>query len=129
MTKSPVWDPTTGFGGNGDPAIDPQSRDGSTKCVVDGPLKDLQPAYKMSGYAPHCLVRNWNSGTAFPGNMLSEFYTTKVVEEINALENYPDFRFQLEGVPHGAIHSAIGGDMSPATSPNGKYLCRTQTAF
>ena len=129
MTKSPVWDQTTGFGGNGDPAIDPQSREQYIKCVVDGPLKDLQPAYTMTGYAPHCLVRNWNSGIAYPGDMLSNYYTNTVIEEINALDNYPNFRLRLEGGPHGAIHSAIGGDMSPATSPNGKYSCRTPTAF
>ena len=74
----------------------------------------------MSGYEPHCLARNFNNGTAFPGNMFGPNYTGEVVEEIMAVGGYPDFRYRLEGVPHGAVHSAIGGDMSPATSPNGK---------
>jgi tyrosinase len=54
--------------------------------------------------------------------MFSDSYTKEVIEETNALNNYPDFRYKLEGTPHGAIHSAVGGDMSPATSPNGKCL-------
>ncbi|KAJ7093948.1 hypothetical protein B0H15DRAFT_147237 [Mycena belliarum] len=117
-TKAPVWDTVTGFGGNGDPAIDPLKDSSSKKCVIDGPLKGIQPAYQMGGYAPHCLARNFNSGIAFPGNMLADSYTQKVVAEINALDDYPAFRYRLEGGPHGAIHSAVGGDMSPATSPN-----------
>ncbi|KAK8093302.1 uncharacterized protein PG998_014183 [Apiospora kogelbergensis] len=115
-TKAPLWDVTTGFGGNGDPAIDPKSS--SKKCLVDGPLKGLQVAYTMKGYQPHCLARNWNSGIAFPGDMLADSYNKESVDKVAALDNYEDFRYQLEGGPHGAIHSAVGGDMSPATSPN-----------
>jgi tyrosinase len=120
VTKAPVWDTETGFGGNGDPAIDPITGNSKEKCVVDGPLKDLELAYTMNGYEPHCLTRNWNSGVAFPGNMLAEHYTKEVIDNTTTLNTYPEFRYQLEGEPHGAIHSAVGGDMSPATSPNGK---------
>ena len=74
----------------------------------------------MGGYEPHCLARNFNNGTAFPGNMFAINYASVTVDGIMAVDNYPDFRYQLEGVPHGAIHSSIGGDMMPATSPNGK---------
>ncbi|KAK7931176.1 hypothetical protein PG985_001888 [Apiospora marii] len=118
VTKAPVWDPETGFGGNGDPAIDPLKESSLKKCLVDGPLKGSQVAYTMHGYAPHCLARNWNSGIAFPGDMLADSYTKEVVAEVAAKDNYADFRYELEGGPHGAIHSAVGGDMSPATSPN-----------
>lgn len=52
--------------------------------------------------------------------MFGPNYTEEIVDEILAVDGYPDFRYQLEGVPHGAVHSAIGGDMMPATSPNGK---------
>ena len=76
----------------------------------------------MNGYAPHCLARNFNNGTAFPGNMFGPNYTPSIVEGIMDVQDYPDFRYKLEGVPHGAIHSAVGGDMSPATSPNGKSI-------
>ncbi|KAK7991413.1 Tyrosinase [Apiospora saccharicola] len=122
VTKSPIWDPVTGFGGNGDPAIDPLQESSRKKCLVDGPLKGLEVAYTMNGYDPHCLARNWNSGIAFPGNMLADSYTKKVVDEVSAQTTYVDFRYQLEGGPHGAIHSAVGGDMSPATSPNANNI-------
>ncbi|KAK8044124.1 Di-copper centre-containing protein [Apiospora rasikravindrae] len=118
VTKAPVWDVETGFGGNGDPAIDPLKESSRKKCLVDGPLKGLEVAYTMGGYDPHCLARNWNSGIAFPGDMLADSYTKEVVDKVSAQATYADFRYELEGGPHGAIHSAVGGDMSPATSPN-----------
>lgn len=124
VTKSPVWDPIHGFGGNGDPSVDPWTESSKKKCLVDGPLQGLMPSYTMGGYEPHCLARNWNNGTAFPGNMFAQHYTLEAVESIHALGDYASFRYQLEGGPHGAVHSAIGGDMSPATSPNGMcWLC------
>ncbi|KAH6838461.1 hypothetical protein B0I37DRAFT_316553 [Chaetomium sp. MPI-CAGE-AT-0009] len=118
VTKSPIWDPIQGFGGNGDPSVDPWTESSKQKCLVDGPLQGLEPSYTMGGYEPHCLARNWNNGVAFPGDMFSEHYTKEAVETIHALGDYASFRYQLEGGPHGAVHSAIGGDMSPATSPN-----------
>ncbi|KAK8118267.1 uncharacterized protein PG998_006548 [Apiospora kogelbergensis] len=118
VTKAPVWDATTGFGGNGDPAIDPLKESSRKKCLVDGPLRGFEVAYTMQGLDPHCLARNWNSGVAFPGDMLADAYTPDVVADVAAQARYQDFRYKLEGGPHGAIHSAVGGDMSPATSPN-----------
>ncbi|KAK6850538.1 monooxygenase [Apiospora arundinis] len=118
VSKAPVWDAVMAFGGNGNPAIDPMGRDTSKKCLVDGPLKNFEVAYTMKGLNPHCLTRNWNSGIEAPGNMLADAYTKEVIDGISALSNYKDFRYKLEGGPHGAIHSAVGGDMSPATSPN-----------
>ncbi|KAH6635990.1 hypothetical protein F5144DRAFT_161778 [Chaetomium tenue] len=118
VTRSPIWDPIHGFGGNGDPSVDPWTESSKKKCLVDGPLQGVVPAYTMGGYEPHCLARNWNNGTAFPGNMFAQHYTTEAVATIHALEDYASFRYQLEGGPHGAVHSAVGGDMMPATSPN-----------
>ncbi|KAK1570098.1 uncharacterized protein LY79DRAFT_707593 [Colletotrichum navitas] len=113
VTKSPIWDANTGFGGNGDSAID--SREGSVKkCLVDGPFAGPQVAWTTEGHNPHCLARNWNNGTSYPGNMFSDNYDNKTIADIAALDNYPDFRYRLEGVPHGAFHSAIGGDMQQA---------------
>ncbi|KAK2032532.1 Di-copper centre-containing protein [Colletotrichum zoysiae] len=117
VTNSPIWDANKGFGGNGDPAIDPLVGS-AKKCLVDGPFAGLQVAWTMQGHNPHCLARNFNNGTSYPGNMFSNYYDNKTIVEIATLDNYPDFRYRLEGVPHGAIHSAVGGDMSPATSPN-----------
>ncbi|KAG9250118.1 uncharacterized protein F5Z01DRAFT_428292 [Emericellopsis atlantica] len=104
---SPVWDIETGFGGDG--------TGGDPSCIVDGPFAGFQVAYRASGYAPHCLSRQFNgSGTS----MLKHAYTPAVIEEIFGIPGYDAFRQRLEGYPHGAIHSAIGGDMVPAHSPN-----------
>ncbi|KAF3063763.1 Tyrosinase [Daldinia childiae] len=117
-SKSSIWDPVTGVGGNGDPN-NTITIDGSTsKCVSDGPFKDLRPAYITDTLVPHCLRRNFNNGTEQIGNMFSEAYTPEAIAKINAFSDYDNFHNELEGGPHGAIHSSVAGDMMPATSPN-----------
>lgn len=54
--------------------------------------------------------------------MLGEYYSPEIVAEGQALGNYSEYRYKLEGTPHGAIHSSIGGDMVPSTSPNGMLI-------
>ncbi|KAI1662918.1 Di-copper centre-containing protein [Daldinia decipiens] len=116
--KSSIWDPVTGVGGNGDPNT-PVTIDGYTyKCVSDGPFKDLRPAYLTDTYVPHCLRRNFNNGSDSIGDMFSPRYTPDAVAKIHALPDYDSFRINLENGPHGAIHSAVAGDLMPATSPN-----------
>ncbi|KAI8931396.1 hypothetical protein NX059_011726 [Plenodomus lindquistii] len=119
MINSSIWDPVSGFGGNGDPAIDPLGPGTTTiKCVLDGPFAGLQVAWVMEGENPHCLTRNWNNGTNYPGDMFVKSYTPEILAGVAANNNFNDFRKSLENGPHGAVHSAIGGDMSPATAPN-----------
>ncbi|KAM0228723.1 hypothetical protein ACHAP5_011861 [Fusarium lateritium] len=50
--------------------------------------------------------------------MLSSTYTKEAVKKVQDVKNYNEYRKALEGGPHGAIHSALGGDMVPNTSPN-----------
>ena len=92
----------------------------SDNCVVDGPFRNLRPAYLTGQYEPHCLTREFNNGTEAVGRMLGENYMPEVIAQIHELSRYDEFRIKLESTPHGAIHSAVGGDMSPATSPNGR---------
>lgn len=117
--SSTIWDPVSGFGGNGNPNVTDNDALSTRKCVTDGPFKDLRPSYVTDNYNEHCLARNWNNGTDFPGRMLGENYTPEVVAGIQAIGNYTSYRYDLEGTPHGAIHASIGGDMGPSTSPNG----------
>lgn len=121
-TNDPMWSPVTGFGGNGSP--DHQQKIGrwNYSCVVDGPFKDLRPSYLQSDYAPHCLTRDFNNGTDYtPGNMFGPSRSPEKIAEINAYIKYTDFHPNLENIPHGSVHSSVGGDMSPATSPNGQF--------
>ncbi|KAF4503247.1 Tyrosinase [Fusarium agapanthi] len=97
--KPTIWDPKTGFG---------VSRRRT--------FKDLFPAYLTTEYDPHCLARDWNDGSENVGNMLSENYNNEAVAKVQVFKDYDNYRQKLEAGPHGAI----GGDMVPNTSPNGK---------
>ncbi|KAJ5410792.1 uncharacterized protein N7487_005151 [Penicillium crustosum] len=115
---STIWDAHTGVGGNGDPKHTNLVGKDKYECVVDGPFKNLRPAYLQDSHAPHCLSRSFNNGTEYIGNMLGPQYTPAVIKTISKLRDFNSYRVALESGPHGAVHSAIGGDMSPATSPN-----------
>jgi tyrosinase len=52
--------------------------------------------------------------------MMAEHYTPAIVAAGQEHVNFTSYSVTLEGGSHGAIHSAIGGDMSSSTSPNGK---------
>ncbi|KAJ4162934.1 hypothetical protein NW754_014355 [Fusarium falciforme] len=56
--------------------------------------------------------------------MPAQFYTPEVVNKVQQITNYNDYRIELEGGPYGALHSAIGGDMTPSTSPNGESIAK-----
>jgi tyrosinase len=115
-----MWDPVTGFGGNGDPNQERKIGPYTFPCIADGPFKDLRPSYMEAEYVPHCLTRDFNNGTDHPGNMYGPDYTPEVVARINSYNNFTAFARNLEEGPHGAIHAMIGGDMDPVTSPNGQ---------
>lgn len=122
VPKSAIWDAKTGFGGDGSPNRTEPTYGGRSfrKCVNDGPFKDLYPKYFGGDYSPHCLSRGWNDGSENVGKMFSDNYTKEAVNKIQEVKSYDEYRQQLEAGPHGAIHSAIGSDMIPNTSPNGK---------
>ncbi|KAJ5499580.1 Tyrosinase [Penicillium expansum] len=110
---STIWDAKVGVGGNGDPKYtNPVGKD-AYECVSDGPFRNLRPAYLQDDRIPHCLSRHFNNGTEYIGNMLASEYTPNVINKISKLRDYNSYRISLESGPHGAVHSAIGGDMSP----------------
>lgn len=46
------------------------------------------------------------------GSMLSERYTETMMNNIlNSGKDFESFRGPFEGIPHAAIHDAVGGDM------------------
>ncbi|KAK4446660.1 hypothetical protein QBC34DRAFT_356297 [Podospora aff. communis PSN243] len=119
-----VWDPVLGFGGNGSAT----SENGEGKWrVVDGPFRNLRPTYwnVTDTPDPHYLSRDFFRAIpeANPPyqEMLGWQYNQDVMDTITPIDNYLNFRIQLESRPHGVVHSAIGGsrgDMGPNTSPN-----------
>lgn len=121
-SKAAIFDPVTGFGGNGNVT----STAPYTQCVLDGPLTGLRPQYWNTERVPHCLTRVFARSS--PIDMLGAEYSPQVVAEVSAETDYDNFRYRLEYGPHAAIHEAIGGrdpvpvgwgDLNPSSSPNG----------
>ncbi|KAK4211753.1 hypothetical protein QBC37DRAFT_426191 [Rhypophila decipiens] len=122
-SKAKVFDPTTGFGGNGNQT----SSVWGTKCVLTGPFS------KSSGFTlrywndqvrPHCLLRMFEPG--YPEYNITEMYgdnySPSVMASVNAETTFDGFANYLENGPHTAVHSGVGnldGDMGPqSSSPN-----------
>ncbi|EDU41090.1 monoxygenase [Pyrenophora tritici-repentis Pt-1C-BFP] len=119
-TKSPVFDPVTGFGGNGirvvaTPKQNPfnlTSTGGG--CVQDGPF--VAPNF-MVNYPgpPSCLRRD------FIPAFLNTWTDPKLVENLLSQPTYETFDHALEGTPtfykpnlHGSGHFDVGGILGQA---------------
>lgn len=114
-----------GVGGNGGDKIEKTSDGREWKCLVDGPFKDIRPAYSRGIAAEHCLSRDFYDGENRPGNMRASAYTPEAVSDVQKQSDFESYEFSMENGPHIAIHSAVGGllgDLGPSSSPNGKYL-------
>ena len=124
-SKAAVWDPVTGFGGNGVKTND----NGPRLRVVDGPFKNFRPVYWNTGVEPHWLSRDWVPADPQNGvpEMLGSNYSPAVMAEVNAQTTFDGFRNALENGPHAAVHAGVGGgffglgDMGlQNASPNGE---------
>ncbi|KAH7182157.1 hypothetical protein DER46DRAFT_491256, partial [Fusarium sp. MPI-SDFR-AT-0072] len=109
LAKSPIMSSKLGFGGDGSDTRK-ENIFGDIRCVIDGPFSKLRPSYygisaRVREYIPHCLQRRLADG--------------EIPDSISFARLYNGTN---------AIHSAIGGDMNPATSPNNPifFLHHTQ---
>ncbi|KAM0268535.1 hypothetical protein ACHAQH_009965 [Verticillium albo-atrum] len=130
MINSPLFDPVTGFGGDGKPSG--RNETGFQRCVLDGPFANTTltlglgwPDFNGRGDRPHCFTREFNSAEGFDengnqiiGDMQVAAYNTTTMNTIYALDTYATMSNMLEMLPHAQIHSIIFGDMGPASSPN-----------
>ena len=135
LLESPIFDPVTGFGGNGVPGtytlpVDP---DGTNKffipssfvgCVQDGPFASyVVPLGPGKLITDHCLVRGVN-------DTFKQFLTSSAIQNTTKLPTFELFRIELEGKPitqdfkmHDGGHIAVGGEMSNFySSPAGQWL-------
>ncbi|KAF9478985.1 Di-copper centre-containing protein [Pholiota conissans] len=134
FAKSPIFDPETGFGGDGQlftyklpapvpPAamrIDPVAFRG---CVMDGPFANHTIPLGPGKYiGDHCLTRGIKEEA-------KEFLNTPMVDYIMTQTNFGDFRIQVEGLPitpghrvHDGGHYGVGGEMSNFYSSPGDPL-------
>ncbi|KAK1625228.1 monooxygenase [Colletotrichum phormii] len=124
MSKSPVFsnDTTAGFGGNGLNGgwVAPTRPNPLTMCVIDGAFANFTVSYYTTTTLSHCLNRGFNDGIGvdagpYEGGLYSPEKISGIIETSG---NFSTFATALENGPHGAIHSAVGGDLFPSTSPN-----------
>jgi tyrosinase len=115
--NSPIWDPYTGFGGNGNTSIGQSV--GKGNCVTDGPFSTLRPVYYNQTYNPHCLSRGFGIGNDSEEILIHRFDQV-AIEKLLRRDSYEEFLAQLEGSIHDSIHRLVGGDFRAWTAPNGE---------
>ncbi len=129
ISKSPIWDPKTGFGGDGVPGtyVVPDDPANTSRilpeyfrgCVQDGPFADytakMGPGLLVT---EHCLTRRIN-------DTFSVYINSSAIAYTLSFPTFEQFRLNLGTVnpigPHIGGHFAVGGEMSNFfSSPVGK---------
>lgn len=99
---SAVFDPDTGFGGNGT-----ELDDSGDACVADGPFANVTLHINQTGFATdYCLSRDLSQS-----NFLNQA-NTSYLDECFASANYSEAWQCYKKNPHGAGHSGVGGVVS-----------------
>ncbi|KAE9375970.1 Di-copper centre-containing protein [Stipitochalara longipes BDJ] len=114
-SQSPVWDPFTGFGGDG--SLGEITTVGFGSCVRDGPFANYEVHYYNFTTHPHCLSRGFSrqhENQQFYGDEFSP----AVIENIHQQEEFFSFSLGLEMGPHDAIPNLINGDFFSFEAPN-----------
>ncbi|KAI9290999.1 Di-copper centre-containing protein, partial [Neoconidiobolus thromboides FSU 785] len=87
-------------------------RSGSDRCVIDGQFKDFKGYYRANGNnQEHCLQRKVN----FTLSSTSRYVLNTNYFSLTTIDKFCN---DLEYVPHGTVHSAIGGEFGTHASPN-----------
>lgn len=119
LENSPVFDPTTGFGGDGE--VGGTNTVGRTgRCVEDGPFAGVTADYYDVKYNPHCLSRGFRDLEGNTGHIDGHDISSESIEEVLSLGNYERFVALMESRVHDAIPFGIGGDFETFTAPYGK---------
>ncbi|KAK4450953.1 putative amino acid transporter [Podospora aff. communis PSN243] len=98
LTTSPIFHPTTGFGGNGSPP---------SNCVTTGPFSSLRLIYTENATlvsSPYCLARNFSAC----------LFANTAQANVDACLEAPTYETMwrcLEAKPHIAAHWGVGGTM------------------
>lgn len=117
ITKSPVFDSTYGFGGDGDP-IAPKSV-AYGHCVTDGPFANLEALYFGTEDRKHCLSRGFTSSE--DSHAGGKYISPEALEETLASPEYDAFYRKLEYGAHNAVPLIIRGDFFKVTAPYGTF--------
>ncbi|CAF9927916.1 MAG: hypothetical protein HETSPECPRED_006702 [Heterodermia speciosa] len=109
---SPVWDPSSGLGGDG---TGPQSV-GDGQCVTAGPFSDLEMSFYDGEYQPHCLSRGFPPSNELKA--LGELICPEAIKNLMKESTYEDFAPELERRAHTFLSRSVRGDLSRFTGPN-----------
>ncbi|KAK4565674.1 hypothetical protein LTR86_003522 [Recurvomyces mirabilis] len=116
LELSPVFDPETGFGGDGE--VGGEISIGRTgRCLVDGPFVGITADYYDVKYNPHCLSRGFRDLEGKLGHIDGHDISRKSIEEVLTLGDYESFVKLMESRVHDAIPFGIGGDFETFTAP------------
>lgn len=120
IEHSPVFDPDTGFGGDGE--IGGEITVSNTgRCIVDGPFAGIVADYYDVKYKPHCLSRGFRDLDGSLGHIDGSDITPESMEEVLSSETYEDFVKLMESRVHDAIPYGISGDFETFTAPYGMF--------
>lgn len=106
----PIYAVQGGFGGDGDAS---QGQNVTQGPFAFFPLNLREGHHNTPVDSPHLLQRNFNNDPALFDNFNSTAWN-----EAFTYSTFNDFRYFVEGTPHGAVHQYIGADMVPSSSPN-----------
>lgn len=118
LASSPIFDPVTGFGGDGSPTGEiTVGKHG--RCIVDGPFAGVQALWYDVKYQPHCLSRGFRNDNG-AGKMDGKDVSKSSIDRVLSLETYEQFVREMEVRVHDAIPFGIGGDFETFSAPFGK---------
>ena len=118
LAHSSVFDPETGFGGDGDRSPNANISIGTNgRCVKDGPFNDIVVNFYDIEYKPHCLSRGFRNDKGEQSVIDGSLLSPESVEEVLQKETYADFVVGMEEKLHDVIPFGIGGDFETFTAP------------
>ncbi|KAK4622203.1 Tyrosinase ustQ [Fulvia fulva] len=116
LEKSPVFDASSGFGGDGE--VGAEITVGRTgRCVVDGPFAHTRVNYYDIKYAPHCLSRGFRNIAGELGHIDGKDVSPQSVEEVLSAGTYDKFVKLMESRVHDVIPFGIAGDFETFSAP------------
>lgn len=119
LESSPVFDPETGFGGDGE--VDGEPTVSNTgRCVADGPFAGVVASFYDVKFLPHCLSRGFRDLDGKLGHIDGAGISPTDIEEVLSLTAYEDFVARMESQVHDVIPYGISGDFETFTAPYGE---------
>lgn len=110
--NDPIFSPDDGFGGIGSEPT------GESQTVTEGPFANFDLEISSDFYGPISRPHQLRRTLEHNPNIINGFNSTSVHDAQEDYTSFNEYRYYVEGTPHGAVHTYIGGDMMPSSSPN-----------